>query len=242
MEIQLRNVKGEVVGSVEVRDDVFGAPANPALVHQVMVGQSANARQGTASTKTRARVSGGGRKPRPQKHTGAARAGTIRAPQWRGGGVVFGPHPRSYRQRTPKRMRRLSLVTTLSDKLREDDLVVLETLTLDSPKTAELVRVLDALEVGPAALLVADGADPSVLRSARNIPRLKMLPASLLNTLDLLKQRKVVMTLEAVRKAEEVWGGGPGRHKKHPVPAAEKLQQGDEDKGVQKGEAPLPGE
>ena len=221
MEIRIRNVQGEFVGSVAVRDDVFGAPANPSLVHQVMVGQSANARQGTASTKTRSQVSGGGRKPRPQKHTGAARAGTIRAPQWKGGGVVFGPHPRSYRHRTPKRMRRLSLVTALSDKVREDNLVVLEALILDSPKTGEMERVLKALDVGPSAILVADGADPSVLRAARNIPRLKMSPASLLNTLDLTKHRKVVMTVEAVRKAEELWGGGPVRLRKQPVPATE---------------------
>ena len=199
---------------MRVRDDVFGVPMNRPLVHQVVVGQLANARQGTASVKTRAQVSGGGRKPRPQKHTGAARAGSIRAPNWRGGGVVFGPSPRSYRHRTPKKMRRLALTATLSEKVRSKELVVLDELALDRPKTREMVRVLAALEAGPSVLLVADGADPSVLKAARNIPRLKMIPCSLLNTVDLLNHRKVIMTLDAVRKAEALWGGGPDRPKK----------------------------
>ena len=220
MRLKLRDVQGKVVGDVEVRDDVFGVPMNPALVHQVMVGQLANARQGTASTKTRGRVSGGGAKPRPQKGTGRARQGTIRAPQFKGGGVVFGPAPRSYRHSTPKRMRRLSLLAMLSDKAREEHLLILDSLTLGQPKTKEMVRVLDALESGPSVLLVADGADQSVLRCARNIPRVKMLPAALLNTLDLLNHRKVVMTLDAVRKTEEVWGGPFIRRKQQAAAAA----------------------
>jgi large subunit ribosomal protein L4 len=206
MKITLKNTKGKVVGSVQVRDDVFGVPPNPAVVHQVLVGQLANARQGTVSVKSRSGVSGGGRKPRPQKHTGQSRAGTIRASQWRGGGAAFGPQPRSYRQRTTKRMRRLSLVTVLSDKVREDDLVVLENLDLEQARTKEMVGVLDAVGAGPAPLLVADGAGDGVFRAARNIPRLRMLPAALLNTADLLKPGKVVMTQEALRKAEALWG------------------------------------
>jgi len=196
-----------VVGNVDVRDDVFGVPMNQALVHQVMVGQLANARQGTAATKTRSQVSGGGAKPRPQKYTGRARQGTIRAPHWKGGGTVFGPQPRSYRQRTPKRMRRRSLLSMLSEKAREDQLVVVDSLALEQPKTKEMVKVLGALDASPSVLLVADGADKSILRCARNVPRLKTSPAALLNTVDLLKHRKVVMTLDAVRKVEELWGG-----------------------------------
>ena len=207
MDLNVRDIQGKVIGTIEVRDDVFGLPMNTAPVHQVMVGQLANARQGTASTKTRGMVSGGGAKPRPQKHTGRARQGTIRAPQWRGGGVVFGPGPRSYRHHTPRRMRRLALLTMLSDKVRKDELVVLENLELDQPKTKEMVKVLDALDAGQSVLLVADGADKTTLRCASNIPRLKMQPASVLNTLDLLNHRKVIMTLDAVRKAEELWGG-----------------------------------
>ena len=207
MRLKLRNIRGEVVGNVDVRDDIFGVPMNRPLVHQVMVGQLANARQGTSSTKTRSQVSGGGAKPRPQKYTGRARQGTIRAPQWKGGGTVFGPSPRSYRQRTPKRMKRQSLVTVLSDKVREHQLVVVDSLAIDEPKTKEIVKLLRALNASPSVLLVADGADELTLRCARNVPRLDMSPASLLNTVDLLKHQKVVMTLEAVRKAEEIWGG-----------------------------------
>ncbi len=207
MRLKLRNIRGEVVGNVDVRDDIFGVPMNRPLVHQVMVGQLANARQGTSSTKTRSQVSGGGAKPRPQKYTGRSRQGTIRAPHWKGGGTVFGPSPRSYRQRTPKRMKRQSLVTVLSDKVREGQLVVVDSLAIDQPKTKEIVKLLRALNASPSVLLVADGADELTLRCARNVPRLNMSPASLLNTVDLLKHQKVVMTLEAVRKAEEIWGG-----------------------------------
>ena len=207
MRLELKNVRGEVVGNVDVRDDVFDVPMNQALVHQVVVGQLANARQGTASTKTRAQVSGGGAKPWRQKGTGRARIGSIRSPHWRGGGVVFGPSPRSYRHRTPKRMKRLSLIMALSDKARSGQLVVLEDLALDQPKTRSMVEVLNALDATPPVLMVADGADGIVLRCARNVPRLKMLPAALLNTVDLIHHRRVIITLEAVRKAEELWGG-----------------------------------
>ena len=220
MKLQLRNKHGEEVGSVQVREDIFGVPPNPTLVHQVMVAQLANARQGTVSTKTRGQVSGGGRKPRLQKHTGQARAGTVNAAQWRGGGAVFGPHPRSFRHHTPKRMRRLSLVTTLSDKVREGEVVVVDELTLEQPKTRELAQVLDALEAGPSALLVADGADPTVLRCAQNIPNLKLLPSSLLNTVDLLNHRKVIITLDAVRRCEEIWGGIRKRRRQRAAAAA----------------------
>lgn len=214
MELKLRNIQGEVIGNVEVSNRVFDAPMNEALVHQVMVGQLANARQGTAKTKTRAYVSGGGVKPRPQKYTGRSRQGSIRAPHWKGGGVVFGPLPRSYRHNTPVRMRRQSLVAMLSDKVRADQLIVLNNLDLEQPKTKEMIKVLRALEVDSTALLVADGADKLVLRSVQNIPKIKMLPASLLNTLDLLNHRKLVMTLDAVRKAEELWSGPFGRRKR----------------------------
>lgn len=217
MQLQIKNIRGDVVGKVQVSDDVFAAPARSALVHQVVVGQMANRRQGTSSTKNRSAVSGGGAKPRPQKGTGRARAGTIRAPHFRGGGVVFGPSPRSYRQRTPKRMKRLALIATLSDKARENRLVVLENLDLDPPKTKEMVKALKAIDASTSVLLVADGADEAVLRSARNIPRLKMIPAALLNTLDLVNHAKLVMTVDAVRKAEELWAG---RFERRKIPAA----------------------
>jgi len=219
VKLWIKNTHGESVGRIEVRDDVFRVPANPALVHQVVVGQLANARQGTASTKTRAQVSGGGRKPRPQKGTGSARVGSTRNPVWRGGGVTFGPHPRSYRHRTPKRMRRLSLVAVLSDKVRDGDLVVVDELTLEQAKTSELLGMLDVLDAGAPAMLVAAEPDKSVVTAARNIKRLKTLPVSLLNTLDLLNHRKVVITVDAVRKAEEIWGGAR-RRRRRVAPAA----------------------
>ena len=207
MRIQVKNTRGEVVGAVDARDDVFDVPMNPELVHQVMVGQLANARQGTAHTKNRSAVSGGGAKPRPQKGTGRARQGTIRAPHMRGGGVVFGPTPRSYRHRTPKRMKRQALLAMLSDKARDGQLTVLDELSLERPKTREMVDVLSALGVGPTVLLVTDGADSDVQRCGRNIPRVKILASPLLNTLDLLNHRSLVMTLEALRNAESTWGG-----------------------------------
>ena len=207
MKLELRNLAGAVISSVEVRDDVFGAPMNEALVHQVMVGQLANRRQGTAKVKTRAEVSGGGAKPRPQKGSGRARQGSIRSPQWKGGGVVFGPAPRSYNQRTPRRMRRESLRIALSDKVRAGQLLVVENLELEETKTREMARVLKALNAVSSVLLVGDGAEPEVIRAARNLPRVKTLPTDLLNTVDLVNARKVIMTLEAVYKAEQLWGG-----------------------------------
>jgi len=214
VKLSLHNLQGKVVRQVDVRDDVFGAPMNAALVHQVAVGQQSNARQGSASTKTRSQVSGGGAKPRPQKGSGRARAGTIRAPQWRGGGVVFGPDGRNYRHRTPKRMKRQSLVAMLSDKAKTNQLLLVEDLELREPKTKEVVKALNALGVDSSVLLVADGADETALRSARNVPRLKLLPASLLNVTDLLNHTSVVMTLDAVRKAEELWGGPFSRRRR----------------------------
>ena len=147
MNIEVKNIKGESVEEIEIRDDVFGVPMNSVLVHQVVVGQLANARQGTAKAKTRSEVSGGGRKPRPQKGTGSSRQGSIRSPLWKGGGVTFGPSPRSYRQRTPKKMRRAAIRMTLSDKVREGTLIVLQDLTLDSPKTKDFVAMMQALDV-----------------------------------------------------------------------------------------------
>lgn len=207
MKLKVRDVRGDVVDEIEVRDDVFAAPMNKALVHQVMVGQLANARQGTSATKTRGLVSGGGIKPRPQKGSGRSRQGSIRSPQWKGGGVVFGPQPRSYRHRTPKRMRRLSLVCMLSDKARQERLVVVDRLELERPKTKEMMKVLHDLNADSPVLLVADGTGFEVLRAARNLPKVRMRPAFLLNTLELLNHRTVVMTLGAVREAERLWGG-----------------------------------
>ena len=198
---------GEDAGEIEVLDAVFGATPNAALIHQVIVGSLANRRQGTVKTKTRAEVSGGGAKPRPQKHTGRARAGSIRSPIWRGGGVAFGPSPRNYRRNTPKRMRRGALIGALSGKTAEGGLVVIESFDPPRPKTKDVVAALAALGAGPSVLLVADGASREALRAARNIPKLDTAPSHTLNALDLINHRTVVMTVEAVRGVESVWGG-----------------------------------
>ena len=207
MRIWLKNSNGDSIGRVDVRDDVFDAPPNPALVHQVVVGHLANARQGTASVKTRSEVSGGGRKPRPQKHSGMSRAGTIRSPLWVGGGVAFGPKPRSYRQRTPRKMRRLAFVTVLSEKARTGDLVVVDSLDIEEGKTRRLAEMLSGLGVQGPSLLAADGAGPEVIMAARNIPQLRTIPGSLVSTVDLVRCGKVVMTVEALRKVEATWAG-----------------------------------
>lgn len=217
MEIDVRNLSGSVVNSVEVLDDVFDAPMNAALLHQVMVGQLANKRQGTAKVKTRSEVAGGGAKPRPQKYTGRARQGSIRSPQWRGGGVVFGPTPRSYRQRTPKRMKRQAIKMVLSDKVREQQLVVVNELQLADAKTKQLVQALRALEVDSSVLLVGAEIDQAIVRAARNIPRVRTLPVEQLNVVDVLNAKRVVMTVDAVRKAEELWGGDFVRIKREPA-------------------------
>ena len=206
MNIEVKNIKGESVEEIEIQDDVFGVPMNSALVHQVIVGQLANARQGTAKTKTRSEVSGGGRKPRPQKHTGSSRQGSIRSPLWKGGGVTFGPAPRSYRQRTPKKMRRAAIRITLSEKARAGSLIVLQDLALDSPKTKDFVAMMQALGAQRSVLLVGGGADYSSLRGGRNVPGVDMLPADLLNAVDVLNHRTLIMTIDAVRKAEALWG------------------------------------
>ena len=224
MKLQVRNLEGKVTGAMEVLDTVFGAKLNPALIHQVLVGQLANRRQGTASTKTRGEVAGGGAKPRPQKHTGRARAGSIRSPIWKGGGVTFGPRPRSYRHNTPKQMRRGALISTLSGKVQEDGLVVIENFDLAQPKTKSVQSALRSIGANLPVLLVADGAQPEVLRAARNIPRLKMTPSHTLNTIDLLNHRTVVMTEQAVRNVESIWGG---RFERRPSQSAELAQVGE---------------
>ena len=218
MQISVKNTEGKVVKKVKVLDEIFDVDMNSSLLHQVIVGHLANARQGTASTKNRSQVSGGGRKPHPQKVGGMARAGSIRAPNWKGGGVAFGPTPRKYNHHTPKKMRRLSMATALSDKVREDTLIVLENLELPVPGTREMSRLLNNVGVSSSVLLVADGTDSLTLRAARNIPRLNMIPASLLNTFDILNHQKMLMTLNAVRKVEEIWGSKISNSKKTSLP------------------------
>ena len=215
MRVPVYNLTGEVVKHIKVSDHVFAAPFNQAVVHQAMVRQQANARQGTASTKTRSEVSGSTRKLYRQKHTGSARAGSRRSPLRRGGGITFGPKPRSYRQAMPKRMRQLALRCVLSAKAGDKELMVLDQLKLDEPKTKEMAQILTALGVDSSALIVTKEAEDNVVKSARNLPEIKTIPAGLLNVVDLLSYKMILMTEAAVRKAEEIWGAKLSREGSH---------------------------
>jgi len=199
------NSSGETVDAIEVSDSLFDAPMNRALVHQVAMSHMANARQGTSSTKTRGMVSGGGIKPWKQKGTGRARQGSIRSPQWRGGGIVFGPHPRDYSQRIPKKMNRGAIRCLLSQKVREEKLLVVNELQLGEAKTKEMTKVLASLGITTPALIVTVSSQADVIRAAHNIGRVKTLPAPQINTVDLLHHDRVIITAEAVRRAEELW-------------------------------------
>ena len=205
MQLTLWTSSGETVDTIEVSESLFDVPMNQALVHQVAVAHMANARQGTAATKTRGMVSGGGAKPWKQKHTGRARQGSNRAPQWRGGGIVFGPHPRDYSQRIPKKMNRGAIRCMLSQKAREEKLLVVNEFQLAQAKTKEMTRLLANLGITTPALIVTHSPQTDVILSARNIARVKTIPANQLNVLDLLNHDRVIMTAEAVRRAEELW-------------------------------------
>lgn len=204
MDVSVYDLAGEVVEVAQVREDVFGIIPNWQVVHQAFERQRANARQGTASTKTRGQVAGSTAKIFRQKGTGRARQGGARSPHRRGGGVVFGPHPRSYRQALPRKMRRLAIKSVLSAKLAQEELRVLKDLVLEQPRTKDMVDILKAFEVDASVLIVTEGPEPNVIRSARNIPGAKILPAALVNVGDLFTRRRVLMTLASVRKVEAI--------------------------------------
>lgn len=207
MEVPVYSLTGEVVKHIEISDSVFAVPFNEAVVHQALVRQQANARQGTASTKTRGEVSGSTRKLYRQKHTGMARAGSIKSPLRRGGGIIFGPKPRSYRQAMPKKMRRLALRCVLSAKARDGELKVVEQLKLDQPATKEMAGILAALGVDSSALIITSEPEENVVKSARNLAGIKTLPANILNVVDILSYKMLLMTEAAVRQTEQLWGG-----------------------------------
>jgi len=211
MEIAIRNQDGDTVETIDLNDAVFNVPMNHSLVHQTLVAYQLNKRQGTHSTKTRAQVSGGGRKPWIQKHTGRARQGSIRAPQWRHGGVVFGPHPRSYRKGLPRRMRRLAIKCVLSDKARQDRLICLTSMDTIDGKTRSMASLLKNLDVKGSALVVTREPEDNVVRAAHNLEKIWTLPVSLLNAQELLRRDVVIITLDAVRWAEQFFAGEPNR-------------------------------
>lgn len=202
--VSVYNMQGETVGTLELNDAVFGVEVNDHLVHEAVVAQLANKRQGTQSAKTRSEVSGGGRKPWRQKGTGHARQGSTRAPQWTGGGIVFAPKPRDYTVTLNKKERRLAIKSVLTSKVQDGKFMVLDALTVDEIKTKTIVNVLKALKA-EKAIIVLPEMDEKVILSARNIEGVATAQANLINTYDLLKYDTVVATKDAVAKIEEVF-------------------------------------
>ncbi len=202
----LFNAEGVKVGDLDLREDVFGVPVKNELLHQAVVRHLANQRLGNAATKTRGQVRGGGRKPWRQKGTGRARVGSIRSPLWRGGGITFGPQPRSYQQAMPRKMRRVALKSALSVRAGDGDLVVVEELKLAVPKTKEAVKLLNSLEVEGNILLVALEEQLDLIRATRNIPGVNVKLADGLNVYDILAADKVIISRQAVARIEEVLG------------------------------------
>jgi len=203
--VDVYNMNGQKVGDIDLRDDIFAVEINETAMHSAVVNILANARQGTQSTETRAEVSGGGRKPWRQKGTGRARHGSIRSPQWTGGGVALGPKPRSYKYTLPRKVRRLALKSALTTKVIDRDIIVLDELKLDAIKTKTMVNVLNNLKVDSTALIVLPEVDRNVVLSARNIEGVKTTTANSINTYDILKYNKFIVTKDAVSRIEEVY-------------------------------------
>lgn len=205
--VPVYNPEGQQVDEIELKEEVFGAPINEALLHQAMVRDMANARRGTASTKERGEVAGGGRKPWRQKGTGRARAGTTRSPLWRHGGVTFGPKPRDFSQAMPKKMRRAALKSALSARVADGDFIVVDGLSFEAPKTKAMVQVLRNLKVEDSALVVTAGDDTIIHRSARNLAGVVPVKTGELSVYRVLAFDKLVFTRDAVQKLEEVLAG-----------------------------------
>jgi large subunit ribosomal protein L4 len=207
MKLALRNMAGKAVDKIELRDDIFGIVPNEAVMHQALVRQLANARLGTAKTKTRGEVSGGGKKPWRQKGTGRARHGSTREPQWRGGGTVFGPRPsRNYRKAMPQKMRRLALRSALSIKARENRLIVLDELKMPAPGTKDMLSVLKGLTGNSSALILLPERDFNVEKSASNLPGTKTLRAGYLNLVDIFGHDYLIIPLAALKVIEDILG------------------------------------
>ncbi len=220
MKVPVKDLTGKTVEEIELRDDVFGLKPKKAVIHQALVRQLADARQGTSDTKTRAEVSGGGKKPRPQKFSGRSRQGSIRSPLWRHGGIAFGPHQRDYHQDIPKKMRRLAVKGLLSSKVAEGELLVVNDLNTEGLNTKKMAGIMEAIGVYSSALVLTNGkSDESVVRAARNLKGVKALPATTLNVVDLLNYTQLVTSVAALKKAEELLSM-PVNRKKGRVPVA----------------------
>lgn len=202
--VALYNMEAKQIGEFELADAIFGAEVNVEVMHQVVKMQLANKRQGTQSALTRAEVSGGGIKPWKQKGTGRARQGSTRSPQWRHGGVVFAPHPRDYSYTVPKKIRRIALKAALSSKVVDNDIIVLDELKLDAPKTQIMAEMVDKFG-GEKTLIIVRESDEVIYKSVRNIAGVKVIPVNNLNVYDILKYRKFIITKDAAQKVEEVY-------------------------------------
>ena len=203
--IDVYDIEGKKVKTLELNEEIFGIEPNEAVVHSVLVNYLANQRQGTQSTKTRSEVSGGGKKPWRQKGTGRARQGSIRAPQWVGGGIALGPKPRSYKYTVNKKERRLAIKSMLSSKVLENELVVVDSLPLKEIKTKEMIKALNNLKVEGKTLILLPEKNEIVQKSARNIEGVKTLLVNTINVYDLLKYKNLVVTVDTVKKLEEVY-------------------------------------
>jgi large subunit ribosomal protein L4 len=212
MEVPVRSLAGQSVGSVELDDRVFGIEPNRAVLHQAVVAQLANQRQGTADTLTRAEVSGGGKKPWRQKGTGRARQGSTRAPHWKGGGIVFGPHPRDYHQRLPRKMRRLALRSVLSDKVASGQVVVVDHITVDDGRTKSLLAILATLGLAGKVVMVLPQADLGVRRAANNLQAVHVVIPGGLALLDLMRAEHLVLSQEAIAPITEMLLDEEPRH------------------------------
>ena len=202
--VGLFNQEGKQVGDIQLNENVFGVEVNSDALHQVVVALLANKRQGTQSAKTRAEVRGGGIKPWRQKGTGRARQGSIRAPQWIKGGVVFAPKPRDYRMSVPKSMRKVAMTSALTSKVQDNEMLVLESLAFAAPKTKSMVEVLKAFEAKKTLIITAE-SNEILYKSARNIADVKIMPVNNINVYDLLNCDKLIITKDAVSKIEEVY-------------------------------------
>ena len=202
--VALYDIKGQNIGDIALSENVFGQPVNTAVMHEVVVAHLANCRQGTQSAKTRSEVSGGGKKPWRQKGTGRARQGSTRSPQWRHGGVVFAPKPRDYTIRVNKKVKRLAMKSALSSKVEENELIVFDALNIEAPKTKEMVKVLKAVDVNKALIVLAD-KDEAVERASANIEGVKTTLVGTLSVYEILKYEKLILTKASVEKIEEVY-------------------------------------
>jgi large subunit ribosomal protein L4 len=206
VQVPVYSLNGEVVDQIELSQAIFALPFNEAVVHQAMTRQLANRRQGTASTKTRGEVNASTRKLYSQKHTGRARRGDAKSPLLRGGGVVFGPKPRTYRQSMPKKMRKLALKCLLSAKVREGNIKLVQELDFKGPKTKDMINVLSSLGINSSTLILTDQSTPDLVKSAANLPEVKVLPSALINVVDLLSYEMLVATVPAIHNIEQIWG------------------------------------